>query len=120
MNDIIREAEHRIYEEHGVKVALIPKYYIRLPDLAHKVCDFYGIELTELKGGTRKRKLADGRKVLCYVAVAFGFTTSEIGSFLNRRRSVASYNYHKAKELMEVDNNVAKAIRTLKPQFGDL
>lgn len=78
-----------------------------------QVCSFFEVEPADIKGKSRKRNLADIRKVYCKVCAGFRISQAKTGSVINRNHATARDAALKALEIPETKLMYHKFIKHL-------
>jgi len=92
-----------------------------LADVAQAACQYFGVSLDELRGGSRLAKPTVARQVYYYLAGPLTYETWEcIGRYVDRDHSTVHHGRGRIASLMKVDEDTAhdvEAVRTLARQL---
>jgi hypothetical protein len=70
-------------DELGRENLRLDSYRVDLSHLAERVCEVHNVWLGELRSGSRRREIAEARRVLSWLAVKeFGFSGAEVARYL--------------------------------------
>lgn len=104
------------------------KNYFLIPGIQRKVtmdfivltiCEYYNVDIGELKGGSRNYPLPFIRQVVFYFTRKYtNMTQGMIGKYLNRDHATVIYGIKKIKDLYEFDKKVKSEIDEFIRYFG--
>jgi len=105
-----------------VKNPMTENRFSRLDGIAEKVCQYYKVDIDQLKGRWRLREVVSARHMFFFIA---SFTTEttmvELGKYLNRDHTTVIHGRVKMLSFIQVgDKHTITALKSLCPEAIDL
>ena len=70
-------------DEMGSRTLRLPHERMSLDILAARVCDVHGVEIKELRSGSRRREIIEARRVMSWLSVKeLGYSGAEVARYL--------------------------------------
>ena len=118
---IINEIKQNYYLVERKSAPLLEDKVSFLEYILEFICEEKGLDVIELRNGSRKREYAHACRLYCYMARKFGerkLGYNIIGKFINRDHATMIYSERKLIEEMEVDRRYRQEIKEMEERFN--
>lgn len=79
------------------------KYNFKLETIANKVCDYFFINIEDLKSESRKGIISDARQAYFYLAYKYSQKSLDnIGKYVNRHHATVIYSIKRVEQKIEI------------------
>jgi hypothetical protein len=84
-----------------------------LKKIMKTVCEYYDMDLFDIRESNRKTKSVHARQVFAYIAEKLGYRIEDMTPIMHRDRTTVVYSVKKMKEILPYDKKTEKEIRDI-------